>query len=108
MNLKICGARLLVKPLQLEEADSVYKAAKKAGIAIPESDEKRREQAALDKGVVIQVGALAWFDWGDGTPWAKVGDSVIWARHAGKVVEVDNERYLILNDEDVIAVTGEK
>lgn len=105
MNLKICGTRVLVKPYKLEEVDEVYKAVKRAGLAIPDLDEKRREEAALDKGVVVQVGTLAWFDWGDGAPWAKVGDKVIWARHAGKVVEIDGVRHLILNDDDIIAVT---
>lgn len=106
--IKVLGPRVLVRPFKLEEVDEVYKRVKSAGLAIPRLDEKRREEAAIDEGVVVSVGALAFKDWGDGTPWVKEGDRVVWARHAGKTVKYDDktdDRLVIVNDEDIIAVT---
>lgn len=107
MKVSVQGPRVLVKPYKLEEVDEIYKKIKAAGLEIPETDEKRREQAAVEKGVVVSIGSLAYKDWGDGTPWCRVGDSVVWARYAGKVIAIDGVDHYILNDEDIIAVTSE-
>lgn len=107
MKIEVKGPRVLVKPYKLEEVDETYKKIREAGLVVPDSDEKKREQAALDKGVVVQIGHLAFKDWGDGTQWCQVGDSVVWARYAGKMIQVDGVDHYILNDEDIIAVTGE-
>lgn len=109
-NYVVLGPRVLVKPYKLEETDEVYKKVKSAGLYVPDFDEKRREQAAIDKGVVISVGPLAYKDWGEGEAWCKEGDEVMWARHAGKTVEYDTvtgDRLVILNDEDIICKLGE-
>lgn len=103
-TVKVKGARVLVRPFKLEEIDETYKKVKAAGLEVPNLREKRLEEAALDQGTVVAVGDLAWYDWGDGQPWASIGDKVLWARHAGKTVEIDGEKHLILNDEDVVAV----
>lgn len=111
MAIKVAGPRVLVKQHKLEDVNPTFKAAKAAGIAIPENlREVKLEQRALDKGVVLQIGSLAWKDWGDGTPWCAVGDEVQYARHAGKVVkekEESEEEFVILNDEDIICVITE-
>lgn len=110
-TIRVLGPRVLVKPFKLEEVDDIYKKVKNAGLAIPDTNERRREEAAIDEGVVVSVSALAWSDWKDPTPWCKEGDRVMWARHAGKVVDYDErsgDRLIILNDEDVICrVDGE-
>jgi co-chaperonin GroES (HSP10) len=110
-KFQVLGPRLLVKPFKLEEVDELYKRIKAAGLHVPEMDEKRREQAAIDEGMVISVGSLAWKDWGDGTQWVKEGDKVMWARHAGRTVDYDEksgDTLVILNDEDIICkVDGE-
>ena len=109
MAIKVTGPRILVKQHKLEDVNPVFKAAKAAGIALPEaSREVKLEQRALDRGVVFQIGPLAYLDWDDGRPWCSVGDVVLYARHAGKVIKEkegeDVEEFIILNDEDVIAV----
>jgi co-chaperonin GroES (HSP10) len=104
-QIKVLGPRVLVRPFKLEETDEVYKKIKQAGLVVPDLDEKRREQAAIDKGIVISVGQLAYKDWGDGAPWVQVGDEVMWAKHAGKTVDYDEktgDRLVIINDEDII------
>ena len=108
MKIVVCGPRLLVRPLKLEEVDDVFRKARAAGIAMPESSEIKREKAALDTGIVVDVGELAWKDWKNPSPWCKAGDKIIWAKHAGKVVHKEGDDVLVvLNDDDVICVIEE-
>lgn len=106
--LKVCGHRLLLRPFKLEEIDQVYKKAKQAGIELLDLDEKKREQNAVDKGTVIAIGESAWKDFGT-NPWALVGDLVVYPKYSGKWVEDPStkEKYLILNDEDILCVVQE-
>lgn len=102
MAIRPCGHRLVVKQVELEEHDEVFKNAKQAGLVFLEKDLKA-EQSAIDKGVVVSIGATAFKDFG-GDPWCKVGDTVVYARHAGKRIEDSGEEFLCLNDEDIVAV----
>lgn len=98
------GHRLLIRPDNPEEVDPVYKQAKAAGIKLLDTHEDRlRERAGVDKGVVLQVGPTAFRDFG-GEPWCQAGDYIAYARHAGKWVEDPDsgEALLIINDEDVV------
>jgi len=96
--------RIVVKQDKLEDTDKDYKRAGNAGILIPHLEEKVREQAAIDTGTVVSIGATAFKDFGTDSPIA-VGDYIVFAKHAGKVlVDPDtDERFVALNDEDVIA-----
>jgi co-chaperonin GroES (HSP10) len=101
------GHRVMVKLQQLEEYDEVFANARKSGIEIPEFT-KRKEETVIDTGRVVAIGKTAFIDFG-GEPWCEVGDLVAYARHSGKRVKdpVDDEDYLILNDEDIVAVLKE-
>lgn len=101
------GARVLVKPEQLEDVDSFYKSAKAAGIAIPDSDEHRREKMAVNRGTVVRICEKAFSDRFDGTPWCKVGDKVVYAKYGGMTLKDGDVQYVLLNDEDILAVIGE-
>jgi chaperonin GroES len=91
------GHRLLVKPD--EEVESLGSGL----IQIPESI-KERYHLVQTKGKLIAVGPTAWEAFGT-TQWAKVGDTVMFAKYAGLVVKgLDGKQYRILNDEDLIAV----
>ncbi len=102
------GHRLLVKPFKIEEVDEVMKKhsafLREFQIVKGEGQEKR-EAASVDRATVVAVGATAFKDFG-GEPWCKVGDQVFIAKHAGKVVNdpADDEMYLLLNDEDIVAI----
>lgn len=102
------GHRVLVKQERFDEHDEVFASAKKAGIVI-ETDKNVRYQASVDKGTVVAIGATAWVDFG-GTPWAEVGETVLFAKNAGKSVEDPEDPetpFVILNDEDIVAVIKE-
>lgn len=103
--LKAPGFRLIIKPDEVEE-DSVTKSARAMGIQFIEKDEdKLRERAGVDKGIVIDVGQTAFVAYG-GDPWCAVGDHIAYARHAGKWVKDPDteEALLIINDEDVVCI----
>lgn len=89
------GHRVLVKPIRIEEKT-------KGGIYLPQQTQEM-ERAGVDKGEVIAIGATAWMDERlGGKPWCEVGDTVIWARYAGKPVTVGEEIYHLINDEDIL------
>lgn len=106
MKIIPTGHRLLVKPDSLEEADPTIAAAKKVGIVLSDLSE-RMEQTAIDTGIVLDIGPNAWKAFDDGHAWAKRGDRVVYAKYGGKLVKDGENKFLILNDEDVIGVIYE-
>lgn len=112
MRLEPVGHRIVVRPEKVEERDPAYARAHAAGIALPDSEDKRRREAGSDRGTVLSVGPNAFREFNlasgiDHYPWANPGDRVLYAKHAGKWTEnPDNpdEQWLILNDEDIVGV----
>lgn len=101
MQVIPCGHRILVKPEKLQDVDPIFKAARAAGIDVPDFA-KKQEQAAMDKGTVLAIGPTAFKDFG-GEAWCSVGDKIAFAKYGGKFVD----DVLILNDEDVVCVLKE-
>lgn len=100
--------RVLVKPFKLEEVDETYKKARAMGLAIPtDAKEYKREQQAVEKGVVLQVGTTCFKDYGESSDLVKVGDTVIYAKYAGKWLKQDEEDVIVLNDEDILCIEKE-
>lgn len=97
LGFKPAGYRLVVRPDNIEEIS--------AGGIYLNVDEKL-ENAAQTKGTLVAIGDQAWKDVVDGELWANVGDRIMYARYAGKNIEdpLTGERYIVLNDQDVIAV----
>lgn len=107
--IKICGHRLLVKPILIEDSRPEYNKMKELGLVIArDSHEKLREHESVDTGIVLQIGPTAWNDF-KCDPWTKIGDTVVYAKGAGKLVidPEDQEKYIALNDEDIVAITKE-
>ena len=106
MAIKPVLHRIIVKPDDIMESDKTLKKAREMGLVI-HRDEKDREQAAVDSGIVMSFGETVFRDYGVTENPLKVGDRVVFARYAGKAI-MDNEvRYLALNDEDVVAIITE-
>ncbi len=105
MKVIPCGHRIIIKPFKLEEVDEVYQRAKLSGLQIVRPNEKR-EDASVDKGIVLDIGPDCWPD--SKEPWCKVGDTVLFAKFAAKLVEdKDGNNVGILNDMDIVAVIKE-
>lgn len=100
--------RILVKQHKLDEVDQTLKRAKASGIIIAEHEDTKRAQAGVDKGIVVAIGPTAYRDFNTDVP-IKVGDTVAFARFSGKTITdpEDEEEYVALNDEDLVAVLTE-
>lgn len=91
------GHHTLVLPDVIDE--------KSAGGIILAPQSRELEQRASTKGILVAVGASAWYDFAEGKPWAKVGDRVSYAKFAGIEMEgADKKKYMLLNDQDILAV----
>lgn len=96
--------RILIKPDNIEEKDEIFRSAKAMGIELVR-EEREREQAAVDTGVVVSYGPTAFKDFNTANP-LKVGDTVVYAKYGGKAIvdPTTKVKYIALNDEDVIAI----
>jgi chaperonin GroES len=92
-QIKPIGDKILIKRLEAEEKT-------KGGIVLPESaKEKPRE------GRVIAVGAGKLMDNGQRAPFTvKENDRVIFSSYAGTEVKVGGEEYLILSEDEILAI----
>lgn len=100
-RVEVVGHRVLLKPyFDSEETEW--------GFQLDVGDTFKREKAATVVGKVVSIGPMAWkaFDGNhpDWKPWAKVGDIVYFAKYGGKFIKVNDEDYIIVNDEDIQGV----
>lgn len=108
------GHRLLVKVAKIEETDEAYKKAASIGFDLSGTKEYQREQHGSTRATVLQIGHSAWraydSNWDQWKPWCKVGDDILFGRFSGKtVLDPDTqEKLLVINDDDVIYVFGDK
>ena len=98
--------RIIVKQHKLHDTAKEYKMAAKVGIIIPEHEDNKRAQAGVDKGTIVSIGPTAYRDFGLTDVPIKVGDVVAFARFSGKTIvdPKDEEEYVALNDEDIVAI----
>lgn len=96
MQIKPVLHRVLVKPDKLEEKTS-------SGIIIQYD---KREEAAVEKGVVIMVGSTAYKEFGTTAEEQGIipGARVSFAKYAGKTMMDGDTKYILLNDEDLVGV----
>jgi len=93
MNLKPLSDRVVVKVLEAEEKTA-------SGIVIPDKAKEKPQE-----GKVMAVGTGKVLDNGTKTEMeVKVGDKIIFSRYAGTEVKVDGEEYLILRQDDILAL----
>ena len=93
MNLKPLGDRYIVKVLEKEEKTA-------GGIVLPDKAKEKPQE-----GEIVAVGPGKTLD--DGTKVQmelKVKDRVIFSKYAGSEVKVNGEEYLILRQDDILAV----
>ena len=93
MAVKPLGDKILVKRLDAEEVT-------KGGIVLPDSAKEKPKE-----GRVIEVGPGKVLDDGSrGALQIKKGDRVLFTSYAGTEIKVDGEEYLVMSEEDVLAV----
>ncbi len=93
MNLKPLGDRVVVKPLGEEEAT-------KSGLYIPDSAKEKPI-----KGEVVAIGTGKMLDNGTRVPMdLKEGQKVIFAKYGGTEIKLEDTKYVILSERDVLAI----
>ena len=94
--LKPLGNRVLV---QRQESKDVMK----GGIILPDSAKKKQETAT-----VVAIGSGKRLDDGKIVPVpVKVGDVILMDKYSGQEVTIDDEEYMILKSDDIIATIEE-
>lgn len=93
-----------IQPLDLKVLAMPDAAVTKIGsIHVPEAIADKQKYAAI-KATLIATGPNAFREWGDGNA-PKAGDRILMAQYAGARVKGSDENdYILMNDEDVIAV----
>jgi len=92
-KLRPLGDRVLVEPIEREEMTA-------SGIYVPETAKERPQE-----GVVVAAGPGRKDD--DGKLIAmdvKVGDRVLYAKYGGTEVKLEDKKYLILKETDILAI----
>ena len=94
LNLKPLGDRVIVEPIEKEEMTPT-------GIYVPETAKEKPQE-----GTVLAAGnGRLNEETGKRTPMeVAVGDRVIYQKYAGTEVKIDNKKYLILSEKDILAV----
>jgi chaperonin GroES len=92
-KLRPLADRLVVEPIEQEEVTA-------SGIYVPETAKERPQE-----GVVVAVGPGRKDDDGDRIPMDVVeGDRVLYAKYGGTEVKLEDKKYLILKESDILAI----
>jgi chaperonin GroES len=95
MNIKPLGERVVIKVIENEVTT-------KSGIVLPDTAKEKPqlgEVLAIGSGKLLDNGQRVALD-------VKVGDRVLFAKYAGTEVKLDGEEYMVLKENDVLAIVG--
>lgn len=95
MSLVPIGDKIIVERLEAEDKT-------KGGIYLPESAKEKPKQGkiiAVGPGKVLDSGARSQMT-------VKKGELVLFTSYAGTEVQVEGNEYLIMSEDDVMAVVG--
>ena len=96
MKVVPLGDKVLVKRLEAEEKTS-------GGIILPDAAKEKPKE-----GRVVAVGEGKAADDGSRIPLqVKKGNRIIFSSYAGNEIKIDGEEYLIMSEEDILAVVKE-
>jgi chaperonin GroES len=95
MKIRPLHDRILVE--RLEEQEQV-----RGGIIIPDTAKEKPQEGkviAVGTGKVTDDGKRLGLD-------VKVGDKILFGKYSGSEVKVDDKDYLIMREEDILAILG--
>lgn len=95
MKLAPLGDRVILKQLVAEETT-------KSGIVLPGQAKEKPQQAE-----VIAVGPGGMVDGNEVVMNVKVGDQVIYSKYSGTEVKIEEEEYIIVKQNDILAIVEE-
>ena len=92
MKLVPLGDRVVLKQLVAEETT-------KSGIVLPGQSKEKPQQAE-----VVAVGPGGVIDGKEIKMEVKVGDQVVYSKYAGSEIKLEDEEYIIVKQNDILAV----
>ncbi|NLP15782.1 MAG: co-chaperone GroES [Clostridiales bacterium] len=92
MKLVPLGDKVVLRQLVAEETT-------KSGIVLPGQAKEKPQQAE-----VVAVGPGGMVDGKEVTMQVKVGDRVIYSKYAGTEVKLDDEEFIIVKQNDIVAI----
>ena len=92
MTLVPLGDRVVLKQVEAEETT-------KSGIVLPGQAQEKPQQAE-----VVAVGPGGVVDGKEVKMEVAVGDKVIYSKYSGTEVELDDEEYIVVRQNDILAV----
>lgn len=92
MKLVPLGDRVVLKQLEAEQTT-------KSGIVLPGQEKEKPQQAE-----VIAVGPGGVVDGKEVKMEVKAGDKVIYSKYAGTEVKLEDEKFIIVKQNDILAV----
>ena len=93
MKVQPLGDRILVEVLEAKERT-------KGGIVLPDTAKEKPQEAkviAAGKGKISDDGKVIPLE-------VKAGDTILFGKYSGTEITVDDKEYLILKEEDVLAI----
>jgi len=95
MKVRPLGDKILVKRLEAESQTE-------SGIYLPESAKQKPQQAT-----VVRVGSGRTLDNGKKVEFqVKEGDTILLGKWGGQEIKIDDEEYLVLGEDEVLAVVS--
>ena len=95
MKLVPLGDRVVLQQLDAEETT-------KSGIVLPGQAQEKPQQ-----GEVVAVGPGGMVDGKEVKMEVKVGDKVIYSKYAGTEVKLEDQEYVVVRQNDIVAIVEE-
>ncbi|MDO5293889.1 MAG: co-chaperone GroES [bacterium] len=95
MTLKPLADRVILKQKKAEEKT-------KSGIILTEKSQEKPQEA-----IVVAVGSGGMVDGKEVKMQVKVDDQVIYSKYSGTTVTIDDEEFIIVKQDDIIALVEE-
>jgi chaperonin GroES len=95
MKVKPLHDRILVKRVEPEEKV-------KGGIIIPDTAKEKPQEGkviAVGNGKILENGTKVPLD-------VKAGDKILFGKYSGTDIKIDGQEYLILREDEVLAIVG--
>jgi len=94
MNIKPLSNHIFLEPVEEEKTT-------KSGIVLPETAEKEKPI----KGKIVAVGPGKLNEKGERIPMSvKVGDLVLFKKYGPDEIEIDDKKYLVGDEDDILAI----
>jgi chaperonin GroES len=93
MNIQPLGDRIVVEVLDAKDKT-------KGGIVLPDTAKEKPQEAkviAIGRGRISEEGRMVPLE-------VKAGDKILFGKYTGTEITVEDKEYLILKEEDVLAI----